>query len=94
MFARKGSRRLSRSTQSTADALPRDPDTIARQPSELTAVATGTDEITLTWRDNAESEDGYVVERREVPTGQWQEATGLRDDAQSYTDPNVQPNTA
>ncbi|MCH7962842.1 MAG: phytase [Bacteroidetes bacterium] len=40
--------------------------TVPTSPGNLTAEATGVDEVTLNWTDNSNNEDGYIIERENV----------------------------
>jgi hypothetical protein len=49
--------------------------------------------LTLTWRDNATDENGYVVERGPSASGPFSQLANLRPSATSYTDTTVVPST-
>ena len=61
-------------------------------PTQLTATATSTTKISLTWSDNASCEDGYKVERK-ISGGAWTEVISLQPDSSSFTDIGLTPNT-
>ncbi len=56
-------------------------------PTNLTAYAGSADEVELSWQDNSDNEDGFVVERK--PYGginEWYEVVDLAGNVTSYTD--------
>lgn len=56
------------------------------RPEDLTAIATGSHEITLDWTDTATNETGYRVEYR-APAGEWTVlADGLSSNSHHYVD--------
>ena len=62
-------------------------------PSGLTAAATATDAITLTWADNASNETGFEVERASAATGPFGLVKTAAADATSWTDTGLPPGT-
>ena len=61
-------------------------------PSNLQATVISTTEIRLTWRDNSNKEEGFLVERRR-PGGSWGEIQRLGRNRTEYTDRELEPNT-
>ncbi len=57
-------------------------------PTNLT-VQTVNSQAVLRWLDNSQSEDGYTVERKEGPTGQYAKVTDAASNATAYTDVTV-----
>ncbi len=47
------------------DSASTEPDLTLHAPSELSAVRLGATSLRLTWKDNTEAEEGFVVERQE-----------------------------
>jgi hypothetical protein len=63
-------------------------------PSGLSASATTSTSVSLTWADNSGNETGFVVQRK-TGAGVWATLTGaaLAANSVSYSDPTAQPNT-
>ena len=61
-------------------------------PTNLTATATSSSAISLTWTDNATGEDGYNVERS-VSGGSYAQIATLGPNATAYTDSGLTPST-
>lgn len=55
-------------------------------PSALAPVVAGTSRTDLTWTDVSGIEDGYRVERRDAPEGEWARLADLPADTASYSD--------
>lgn len=55
-------------------------------PTGLQVVATGTTAYALSWRDHADNETGYEVERRDPATGAWAALATLPANSINYTD--------
>ena len=49
--------------------------------------------ITVTWQDNSNTEDGFVLERREGLDGEWAEAATTAANVTEYTDTGLTPAT-
>ena len=62
-------------------------------PSELTASATGPNEVNLNWTDQAFYEEGFVIERKTGVQGTYSVVDSLGENATSYTDHSVVENT-
>ena len=63
-------------------------------PSGLSAVATSSGSIDLTWQDNADNEDAYILERSEVSsTNGFSVLPTLPADSQSFSDTGLSPST-
>ncbi len=67
--------------------------TVPADPSNLTAQELVAGEIELNWQDNANNEDGFVIEREEVGVGSYTELITLGADVTTYTDMSVTPST-
>ena len=61
-------------------------------PSNLTAEATSSDTIELSWTDNSDNEDGFKIERKEAG-GTYSEIATVSANTTSYTDTGLNPNT-
>jgi len=64
-------------------------------PSQLTAMATASDQILLTWQDNASNEDGFIIERK-IPqsgTGTYEEIATAGAEATSYSNSGLAEGT-
>ena len=61
-------------------------------PSNLVATTAGTDQINLTWDDNASNEDGFKIERKEG-TGSFVEITTVGVDVTDYADSGLADGT-
>ena len=65
--------------------------TVLTPPSHLEAVA-GTDYgINLSWQDNSENEDGFVIERKTGSGGEYSVIDSVDPDITSYTDTGLSP---
>ncbi|HEY3358939.1 MAG TPA: DUF2341 domain-containing protein [Polyangia bacterium] len=65
-----------------------DPGTLDR-PTGLAAAASGPTRVTLTWADNARNEDGFEIERRDLPGGAWTRLTTTGASVTSWVDATV-----
>ncbi|MGD8820906.1 MAG: Calx-beta domain-containing protein, partial [Anaerolineae bacterium] len=61
-------------------------------PSDLVATAAGSDQIDLTWTDNATNESGFGIERS-PDAADWSEIASLAADVTSYQDTGLAPST-
>jgi PKD repeat protein len=61
-------------------------------PGSLQATAKSTTEITLTWQDNSDNEDGFLIERRRG-SGSWREIDRVGRNTTRYTDSGLEPST-
>lgn len=66
--------------------------TLVSAPTELKAAEVLKDRVTLTWKDNASREMGYVVERR-TSSGSYEVVAYLSENATGYTDTDLKANT-
>jgi len=57
-----------------------------RGPSKASTEAITNGTIELSWQDNSDNEDGYMVARYNVQTGEWEEVATLAADSTSYQD--------
>jgi hypothetical protein len=73
----------------TSDATPGQP---PNAPSSLNATATTISDITLSWNDNSDNENGFVIERS-LNNSTWIELVGLPEGTTSYDDTNLNDNT-
>ncbi len=62
-------------------------------PSNLQAVASSTSEIALTWTDNSDNEQTFVLERNKVGTSTYVQVANLNADVEDYTDSGLEPYT-
>ncbi len=62
-------------------------------PSNLAATASAASEINLTWRDNANNESGFRVERKTGAAGNWAEVAVLGANTTSYRDRGLNAST-
>lgn len=60
--------------------------TLPNAPSSLKATALTLGRVSLTWKDNANNEDGFQIERRTGSTGSWQLVATVTTNTKSYTD--------
>jgi fibronectin type 3 domain-containing protein len=68
--------------------------TVPGAPTGLNAVATSSGSVDLTWQDNADNEDAYIVERSEVSsTTGFSVVTTLPADSQLFSDTGLAPST-
>jgi hypothetical protein len=63
-----------------------------RPPSDVVARLAAADEIGLSWRDNANNEQGFRIERK-IGTGPWTQVSEVGPDVISLTDRDLKPNT-
>ncbi len=68
-------------------------ETVPATPSDLKAIAQGTDRINLTWRDNSTNESGFKVERRKSTELVWSEIARTGANDVDYQDNGLQQNT-
>ena len=70
------------------------PNTAPKAPSDLTVALTNDGKVLLTWKDNANNETGFKIERK-VKNGQYKEIAILPTDTNKaeYTDSSVVPGT-
>jgi subtilisin family serine protease len=62
------------------------PVTLPNAPSSLKATALSLGRVSLTWKDNANNEDGFQIERRTGSTGTWQLIATVTTNTKSHTD--------
>ncbi|MCC5846518.1 MAG: immunoglobulin domain-containing protein [Verrucomicrobia bacterium] len=62
-------------------------------PTDLVAVALGTSEIELTWTDNADDEEAYLIYRSASATGPWALAHTAAAEVTEYVDSNLPEST-
>jgi hypothetical protein len=55
-----------------------------QEPTDVAVSRTGVDEVTLTWTDNAEGEEGYSIQMRRADSGSYQEVGKAAANATSY----------
>lgn len=71
------------------------PDTTAtdevKAPDELEAEAKSENEILLTWQDNSDNEEGFLIFR--TATGEWEGVAEIDSNAEEFKDKNLQPDT-
>jgi hypothetical protein len=60
--------------------------TLPNAPSSLKASALSFGRVSLSWKDNANNEDGFQIERRTGSSGPWQLVATVSANTQSYTD--------
>lgn len=60
--------------------------TLPNAPSSLKASALSFGRVSLSWKDNANNEDGFQIERRTGSTGTWQLIATVGANTKSYTD--------
>jgi len=73
-----------------ANATTKPAGTAPSKPSNLTGIANSTSEISLTWTDNSDNEDGFKLERK-AEGGSYTEIKTLSSNATSFTDSSVSP---
>lgn len=66
--------------------------TVILAPTSLKSQRTGTNEITLTWKDNSEVEDGYVIERKLGDEESYSVIDTLKGSGTEYIDKNAVQN--
>jgi len=66
--------------------------TIILKPTGLKLQRTGLNEITLTWKDNSQAEDGYVIERKLSADTSFTVIDTLKGSGNKYVDKNVEQN--
>ena len=66
--------------------------TIILKPTGLKLQRTGLNEITLTWKDNSQVEDGYVIERKLSADTSFTVIDTLKGSGDKYVDKNVEQN--
>ncbi len=67
--------------------------TIPCAPSSLTATASSTTQVNLSWRDNSGTETGYRVQRASTSNGPWSQIADLPQNTVSCTDNGLNPST-
>ena len=75
-----------------AATTPGDPTVIAA-PTQLAATAASYAQVNLAWRDNADNETGFVLQRRLLSGGDWADLAPLGTDAQSFIDTGLSGST-
>lgn len=60
-------------------------------PQSLNAKVQNPSEVLLTWQDNSDKEEGFLIFK--TVTGEWEEAAKLNSNVTSYTDKALVPNT-
>jgi hypothetical protein len=63
-----------------------------RAPSNAVARLAARDQIALSWRDNANNEQGFRIERK-VGSGRWAQIGQVPANAGNFRDPGLKPNT-
>lgn len=63
--------------------------TLVNTPTDLVVEKSASNEITLTWEDESNKENGYIVERKEVPQTFFTVIDTLEEDSNLYVDKNV-----
>ena len=76
----------------TASAIT-DAETIPGDPSNFAVAAISTTQISLNWQDNADNEEGVVIERSLDGAGGWSPIANLSPDSISYQDENLDHST-
>ncbi len=64
--------------------------TIIIAPTTLKLQKTGSNEITLTWKDHSDVEDGYVIERKKSPETSFAILDTLKGSGEAYVDTTVE----
>jgi len=64
--------------------------TIITAPSNLTLTRTGLKEITLKWNDNSNNEDGFLIERKQLPQTVYSFLDSLKTATVTFIDNNVE----
>ena len=62
-------------------------------PSSPSASATGQDSISISWRDTADDEEGFTIERQIEGSSQWQQAGTAKANASSFQDVGLSAGT-
>jgi hypothetical protein len=62
-------------------------------PSSLAVASKTANSVTLTWKDNAKNEEGYLVERSDSAAVVWTQIGSLPFNSATFTDTTVAPNT-
>lgn len=60
-----------------------------KAPSHLGGSVTDSTTVELTWQDNSEDEDGFIVERKAGPRGAWVVVATVGSEVTAYTDSSV-----
>jgi hypothetical protein len=81
------------------DAGPLDPDASVgldppATPSALMANAAASDRVQLSWTDNSDDEDGFIIERAPQGSGAWSEVARIGADRSSFENTGLEPETA
>ncbi|MFI5145489.1 MAG: fibronectin type III domain-containing protein, partial [Ignavibacteria bacterium] len=63
-----------------------------KDPSLLIATAISESEIHLSWKDNASTETGFIIERKKASDSDFQLLANLGSNIENYDDANLQPN--
>lgn len=63
-------------------------------PGNLNATAISQSRIDLSWSDNSDNEDGFIVERAPAGSGNWSQLASLNANTVSYSDSNLSCETA
>jgi hypothetical protein len=67
--------------------------TVPAAPSGLTATATSSSQINLTWTDNSTNETGFKIERKTGAAGTWSQITTTAAGATSYSNTGLSAST-
>ncbi len=65
---------------------------VPRAPDQLQGSATNICSVDLTWRDRSSTEEGFVVQRSNLPTGVFLNIQTLAPDSESFTDTDTENN--
>ena len=68
-------------------------DKTPKAPSNLNANVTSSDRINLTWLDNSDNEDGFIIEMRTPNSNSYEEKASVGTDITEYSVTGLQPRT-